>query len=117
MRYPRWNNYCTVNIKGEEAEINNFLLEETYSLPTELILWAQQLDGKTSPYRIDRSLDVKTVRELLNILLDYDCIRKSRFLVKSLLTICGGFGNLALTPSKALHLCFSLFSVFFHPFC
>ncbi len=86
MRYPRWNNYCTVNIKGEEAEINNFLLEETYSLPSELIIWAQKLDGKTSPYRIDKSLNVKTVREMVDILIDYDCIRKSRVLIKS-------FGN------------------------
>lgn len=86
MRY-RWNNYCTVNLladKYDEVEVYNYLIEETFRLPTDIVMWAQQLDGKTSPYDIDKSIDTDTVQYLLTILENYDCIRKSRFLVKSL---------------------------------
>ena len=85
MRY-RWNNYCTVNLiadKYDEIEVYNYLIEETFRLPTDIVMWAQQLDGKTSPYDIDKSIDTDTVRYLLTILENYDGIRKSRFLLKS----------------------------------
>lgn len=83
MRYPKWNNYCSVKGKGFEAEITNHLLDETYSLPLEVVRWGKKLDGKTNPFRIDKTIDSTTVRKWLRVLDSFDCTRKSRVLLKT----------------------------------
>lgn len=83
MKYPKWNNYCTVKKEKNKVGITNHLLEETYCLPIEIIRWGRKLDGKTNPYSIDKSLSRLAVRNRLKILENFDCIRKSRVLLKS----------------------------------
>lgn len=83
MKYPQWNSYCTVKKKDGEAEITNHFLEESYYFPMEIARFGKKLDGMTDPYSIDKTLTRADVRDWLEILEDYDCIRKSKFLLKS----------------------------------
>lgn len=83
MRYPKWNNYCTVKKKDDKVEITNHLLEKSYYLPIEIVRWGRKLDGRTNPYSIDKTLSRVSVRNRLKILKDFGCIRKSRVLLKT----------------------------------
>lgn len=83
MRYPKWNNYCTLRRKDNEVEITNHLLEESFTLPIEIVHFGKKLDGKTSPYKIDKSLSTVTVHNWLKTLNALDCTRKSRVLLKT----------------------------------
>lgn len=83
MKYPQWNSYCTVKKKDYEVEITNHLLDESYYLPIEIVRWGKKLDGITNPYSIDKTLSRADVRNRLETLDDFDCIRKNRILVKT----------------------------------
>lgn len=83
MRYPKWNNYCTVKKENDKVKITNHLMEESYCLPIEIVRWGRKLDGRTNPYSIDKTLSRVAVRNRLKTLDDFDCIRKSRVLLKT----------------------------------
>ncbi len=83
MRYPKWNSYCEVKRKDGEALIINHLIEESYSLPLEMVRWGKKLDGKTNPYTIDKTINRTTVRNWLRTLDSLDCTRRRRVLLKT----------------------------------
>lgn len=84
MRYPKWNNYCTLKRKDDEVKITNHILEETFTLPIEIVRFGKKLDGKTNPYSIDKRLNRSMVCDLLKTLDALGCIRQSRVLSKSI---------------------------------
>ncbi len=83
MRYPKWNNYCAIKRKDNAVEVTNNLLDESFLLPTDMVLWGKQLDGKTNPFSIDPTINRVTIRNWLKTLDAFDCIRRSRVLMKA----------------------------------
>lgn len=84
MKYPKWNSYCTTKRKNDAlVEITNYLLEESYCLPIEIVSWGRKLDGTTNPRSIDKTLNEAAVRDRLELLSDFDCIRTTRVLLKT----------------------------------
>lgn len=103
MRYPKWNSYCEVKRKDGEAQIINHLIEESYSLPLEMVRWGKKLDGKTNPYTIDKTINRTTVRNWLRTLDSLDCTRKSRVLLKATGTfMCSLYIPQKITPTMRL---------------
>ena len=83
MKYPKWNNFCTIQKRGTEVEITHNILEEKFCLPTDMVRWGKQLDGKTNPFNIDPTINRATVRSWLKTLDEFDCIRRNRVLLKT----------------------------------
>ncbi len=84
MKYPVLSNWIRFEkINDEEYLIRDLLIKEEYTLNSYCVHFAQQLDGKTDPYKIDRSLSWKNVSFLLGKLEKANMIRRSRVLFKS----------------------------------
>ncbi len=84
MKYPVLSNWIRFEkINDEEYLVRDLLIKEEYTLDAYCVHFAQQLDGRTDPYKIDKDLSRKNVRFLLDNLGDANIIRRSRVLMKS----------------------------------
>ncbi len=81
MKYPMLSNRITTeyNEADDTYIINDYLLDERYTLDWFLAEFALQLDGKTHPYDVDRTIPTDTVDEMLDKLRSYDLLRERRF--------------------------------------
>lgn len=88
MNYPKLANWLRFKkINENEYIIKNDLLNKHYKLDSYTFWFARQLDGKTNPYKIDKTLKQKDVDLILARLRNKDIIRDNRFLCKSVFAL------------------------------
>lgn len=84
MKYPMINNWLTFHkINKQEYKVIDHLQEVQFTMDHSIVSFAQGLDGKTNPYRIDRALSRQYVNEMLSALYENDLLRTSNVLESS----------------------------------
>ena len=88
MNYPKLANWLRFKKTNEnEYIIKNDLLNKQHKLDSYTFWFARQLDGKTNPYKIDKTLKQKDVDLILARLRNKDIIRDNSFLCKSVFAL------------------------------
>lgn len=102
MRYPMlYNGLVFRRINEDEFQVLDYLVDEEYYLPADLVRFARKLDGKRDPYTVDRRLTEEDVDEYLAILDEYELLRESRILST-------GLGSILYSlwfPKRTIGLC------------
>lgn len=84
MKYPMLNNWLTFHkINKQEYKVIDHLQEVQFAMDHSIVIFAQRLDGKTNPYRIDRTLSRQYVNEMLSALYENGLLRTSNVLEAS----------------------------------